>query len=103
MRHYFQSTCTECRSHADGLDNTRKAGDHYIGGRFTIRTVREGENDGARGSELSDVVTFDITSLEAVDGNNKFRNADPAHNGLQSALWLAWRNDAWTVVYTSPP
>lgn len=102
MRHYFEPTCIECQSHARGQDNTRKAGDHYIGGRFTIKGVSAGAIGGPHGADLSIVVTFDVTSVEAVDAKGRFKNAEPAHPGAQRELWLAWREGAWTVVDMAP-
>lgn len=105
MRHYFQHSCVECRSHADGLDNTRKAGGHYLGGRFTVTGVGTVHSDMSHGAELSVAVTFNITSVEVVGAKDQFKNAAPAYRGWHSKLWLAKKGAAWTVAYmaSSPP
>jgi hypothetical protein len=101
MRHYFQSGCVECLSHANGLDNTRKAGHHYLGSRFTITRSSIG-SVGAHNAERSIIVTFNLSSLEVVDAHNTFITGDIAHRGLREQLWLAWRLNAWTVVDSAP-
>jgi hypothetical protein len=101
MRHYFQSGCVECLSHANGLDNTRRASHHYLGSRFTITSSKEAAV-GSHKAERSVIVTFDLSSLEVVDKHNTFVNGDIAHRGLRERVWLAWRSDAWTVVDSSP-
>ncbi len=104
MRHYFQPSCVECASHADGIDNTRKAGGHYLGGRFTITDASAGAGGigGPHGAQLSVVVTFDITSIEAVDSQGHYKNADIAYRGEKRQIWLAQKNGGWTVVDMAP-
>jgi hypothetical protein len=102
MRHYFQPSCIECTSHADGLDNTRSAKHHYLGGRFTTTEVVRVPAAGASEAEESSVVTFDLTSVEVVDADGKFQNADAARPGTRRQIWMAWHDDRWTVTDMRP-
>jgi hypothetical protein len=97
MRHYFQPSCVECRSHASSLDATHKKGDHYIGGRFIITGTRQSGAEPER-SELTITVSFNITALEAVDAKGTFKDAEPAHHSWHSRLRIAWGRSAWSVV-----
>ncbi len=102
MKHYFEHSCTECLSHQKGLDNTRKVDDHYVGGRFSnvrLSAWVPGGNDRADGSLTA---TFDISSVEVVDSNNNFKNADPAESNIQEHMYLRWTPDGWTVVDMAP-
>jgi hypothetical protein len=102
MRHYFLSSCIECASHADSLDKTRKAGEHYLGSRFAIRSISSVRSDRRDGSEASAKVLFDLTSMEVLNSSGAFVSGDIARPGNQRLLWMAWRANGWVVVDMSP-
>jgi hypothetical protein len=101
MRHYFEPSCIECRSHADGLDNTRKAGEHYLGGRFQITRAAIAPDGGSQ-AERSVIVAFDLTSATVLDKHNRPKSSDVAHQGVQRQIWLRWAGGSWTVVEMKP-
>jgi hypothetical protein len=100
MRHYYAKSCVECVSHADGLDNTRKASEHYVGGRFTITGVMAAQS--AQPANASVVVTFDLTSAVVLDASGTYVNGDRAYSGLRRQLWLNWMDGAWQVTNMRP-
>ena len=99
-RHYYGKSCIECASHADGIDNTRKAGDYYVGGRFMVTAASEVAH--SQSADVSVVVTFDLTSAEVLDAKGTFVNGDRAYRGLKRQLWLDWRDGSWLVVNMKP-
>ena len=102
MNHYFVPSCSECTSYRDSLDLTAVAKEHYVGGRagrFFARVVRPA----VHAADEAVVVTCDITSAEALTAANKYVNAEPAHPGFQSELWLSWIDDRWHVAFLEPP
>jgi hypothetical protein len=101
IRHYYASSCVECANHADSLDATRKAGEFYVGGRFTLTDARAAAV-GDHHADQSAVVTFDLTSVEMLDTQDRFINADVAHSGLREQIWLSWRSSHWIVVESAP-
>ena len=101
MRHFYASSCAECVSHADGIDRTKNAGDHYLGGRFTINSARLASSV-VKDAALTVAVTFNLSSTEVVDAKNKFVNGGPAVRGEQRRLGMAWSDDDWIVVDMRP-
>jgi hypothetical protein len=99
MRHYYAKSCVECASHADGLDNTRKAGEYYIGSRFRIT---EAEPGSAGNADPSVIVTFDLTSAEILTNRGAFVDGDVAHPHQSRQLWLGWISDGWQVTNMRP-
>ncbi|HEU5009049.1 MAG TPA: DUF6318 family protein [Jatrophihabitantaceae bacterium] len=99
MRHYFTKSCIECASHADGLDNTRKAGEYYLGSRFRIAAARSRPPGDA---DASVTVTFDLTSAEVLTNHGRFVDGDVAHTGQSRQFWLTWTSDGWRVINMRP-
>jgi hypothetical protein len=99
MRHYFTKSCVECASHADGLDNTRKAGEYYLGSRFRITAA---DSKPAGGADASVSVTFDLTSAEVLTNRGAFVDGDVAHTDQSRQFWLTWTSDGWRVINMRP-
>jgi hypothetical protein len=99
MRHYFAKSCIECASHADGLDNTKKAGEYYLGSRFTITAANSAP---AGAADASVVVTFNLTSAEVLTSRGTFVDGDVAHTGQVRQLWLTWGSAGWRIVDMRP-
>jgi len=102
MNHYFVPSCSECTSYRDSLDLTAAAKERYVGGRasrFSARVVKPA----VHAADEAVVVTCDVTSAEALTETNKYVNAEPAHTGFQSELWLTWIDDRWHVAFLEPP
>jgi hypothetical protein len=91
LRHYSAANCTTCVSLADGLDQARRAGHKYIGGRSTILGARPGKG----GSLRSQVVTISSTSFEEIDENGKFVSGDPAYAAQRFEFGLRWTHGGW--------
>lgn len=102
MRHYFQKSCLGCLSDADGIDKTRKAGHHFLGGRFTITNLEPAGPNPKYHAGAGYFITYDLTAGTAVDKDGNVKGGDVAHRGLIDDVWLAWKNGAWTVVATVP-
>lgn len=101
MRHYYAPSCVECRSHADGLDNTRTAGERYLGSRFTLTGARS-TGVGKQSADASALLAFDISSAAVLDSSNHPVSSDIARSGVQRQVWLAWKATHWTVVDMRP-
>ena len=102
MRHYFEKSCIECISVADGLDKTRRAGNHFIGGRLTVTNLEPAGASAKYHAEAGYFITYDITSGTAVDKDGNVKNGDVAHQGVVDEVWLAWTRGEWTVVAAGP-
>jgi Family of unknown function (DUF6318) len=98
MRHYFEYSCTSCRSVADGVDRSRKAGIRYIGDRFsniggTVTSMNPEAN-----ADVSVLLVFDTTGAESVDSKGKAVDAEPPHRGATYQAYLGRRSSGWTIV-----
>jgi hypothetical protein len=103
IRHYYAPSCIECANHANGIDNTRKAKEHYVGDRFTITSARR-RSVGNHNGEQSAVVTFNLDSgVVLKNKDNGFVNGDVAHHHEQRRLWLDWEHGRWIVIDMRPP
>jgi Family of unknown function (DUF6318) len=95
MRHYFQKSCIGCRSTADALDKARRQQHHFIGDRFTIRSVSE--TGRATSTTIHLLATFDVQSVEVVDEHGESVDASPAVNGFRERVSASWLTDHWLV------
>ena len=93
MRHYFQSSCKQCVVVANLLDNARRNGDHYVGGRITIKSSHVLAFGPSPTVDLLVLVTAD----EVVDRNGKPKDADVAYPNLSERIFLAWAHRGWLV------
>lgn len=98
IRHYAEPSCRSCSVLANGMDNDRKAGNRYIGGRFTLTAANGASHPLAKGAEKTVVVTFDVLSFEQVTKSGKFVKADQAHRGERFEVSLIRSDGLWRVV-----
>jgi hypothetical protein len=96
--HYYESSCSSCRTLSDSTERARRAGHHYIGGRMSITGVRLSATALARSAEYTAVVTFDITSFEEVTRSGAFVIGDGAHRDYSFEVSMSWRAGSWTVI-----
>ncbi|MCW2539008.1 MAG: hypothetical protein JWN95_733 [Frankiales bacterium] len=101
MRHYFTSTCDECAFFAKGVDTRTRAHHRYIGDRLIVRDIFS-DGDETNPHEQEVVVTYDVTSVELVDSDGKYVDADPAALGLKDRLHLKWTAAGWVVTRGTP-
>ena len=94
MRHYFGKSCIGCNSTARALDKARRQQHHFIGDRLILRAAQIKSSDAVHSQLLA---TFDVTSAEVVDRNDKYVHAVPALIDYRELLTLAWSSDQWSV------
>jgi hypothetical protein len=94
MRHYATKTCTSCAALANGMDAVRAKGNHYLGGRFSVRGAPTIDPD-ASSTHMAVQFTVDVTSFEEVDARNQFQQGDIAHTGEQFRIEVIWRDSGW--------
>jgi hypothetical protein len=99
MRHYFDDSCVACRSARAGIDGAARKGHHFIGDRFTIRSV---EGLPSRSSDLVARVRFDVSSTEVVDVTDDYVDSVPALHDFQERVYAAWRRGSWVVTKMIP-
>ena len=46
-------------------------------------------------------MTFNVAALEVLSNGGKFVSGEAAHPGLNAALKLVWKSDAWVVTEMS--
>jgi hypothetical protein len=99
MCHYFDPACVACRSAVAGIKKANRQGHHFVGDRFTVRSVNgipgHGSNPAAR-------VQFDVESTEVVDTNDDYVDSVPALHDFQERIYVFWRQNAWTVTEMIP-
>ncbi len=93
MKHYFQTGCTQCKNVQTFLDSARKAHEHYVGSRVTIK----GASPAAGSTDNVVELRVDLTSWELVDTANNFKSADVAYNDFRETVRLSWTHTGWTT------
>jgi hypothetical protein len=98
MRHYFATSCTQCKAVADGLAAARKDNDRNIGGRMT---VHDGEALGAPafvGAKVSIEVRTSIDSFVRLDHRGNPLHGAHAQPNASFVVSLKPSGPGWTVV-----
>jgi hypothetical protein len=91
LRHFSSSHCATCLSLAHDLDDDRRNGHVYIGGRSKIR----GTERGPAGRLHSQIVRVSATSFEEMSRIGKPVAADPAYPNLRYVVWFSWSARGW--------
>jgi hypothetical protein len=100
MLHYYNASCIRCELLAANVDSAARHAWHFVGGRFTIRTIEPAWDSHGR-SERVVAATLDISSYTAVDSKGNIHAADVAHTGFRQLVGLQWTSDRWIVNYLS--
>jgi len=104
VRHYYEATCFECESDAQGVDEAEQKQHRFVGDRFLNITVRQipstGKHEGT--ADLAVKAVFDITGTDVVDAAGKSVQAVPPRPGYSETLYLSWRGAGWSVVDMIP-
>jgi hypothetical protein len=97
-RGLFADSCAHCETFMTFVEQAKKVGNSFIGGRRAPIRTEKAVNDGRYGAVQAIALTMLLQALQVRSPSGQVVGSDPAQASELYGVWLAWRNGGWTVV-----
>jgi hypothetical protein len=94
----FGMECRNCSKFMKVFDDTFARGEHFRGGRSTLKDVAIQPNDRHNGSSYVVDVTISQARLQVIDHAGDEVSSAPSIPHVVFRTWIAWRTGGWTIV-----
>ncbi|WP_375479640.1 DUF6318 family protein [uncultured Jatrophihabitans sp.] len=97
-RAWFAPSCTDCALLMRNFDEPRAAGDHFVGGRLSLRSAQLAPTGGQFNASRAVDVSFTAAKARLVNASGETVSSSPATREVTFRLWLARSGSRWLVV-----